>query len=541
MEYAYQNSTIAQILEAIINESTFEGESNSNIGDILLSILNKTPYTEPPKSVIADLLLRVKAKIEGESFDPYEGDHISRIADILISILEETEYTEAPQSRIAELLLELKEELEAYTELTASGAIASFITNVVKPLVNGEFTIQAYQEGSGDPSPVNVRNIIGYNALNMTKTGKNIKPNEGDNDTYQGVEVTYSPIDDTYTLNGTALSATMVALKVFSKIHWKIETYYTISVTVISGDFVIPSGTGNTYAVTIGNNQFTRIIRGATSNTADKLNGYKGSGLSFDSNAYRLVFQVFRAGMVFNNLKIKIQIEEGREATAYEPYVTPEVKTKQLGETVYGGSYNIDGTKRKTYAKYIFDGSVEPSVVNWRPQDNSVGFYWNDIFTFNSPPNIYIPANVICDKLTTVPYGDLYSNDIDSIAFLKVGEIYRVLIRIKDTTLTTREAVVDYLTHNPITIVYETENAIESNIGATPISTNIGDNNIFCDTGDTSVTYLYKGTPPETVTRLLSKGSSENNDIMKEEKLEDLKDLDKLQDLDISDKEAFYG
>lgn len=117
MDNSYQHSTIAQILENILNEFVFEGESRSDIADILLSILNKTEYNKETDSVIADLLVRLKAKIEGSSFDPYDGDSTSRIADIIISILEETEYNEEPQSRIAELLLELKAELSNYGEV----------------------------------------------------------------------------------------------------------------------------------------------------------------------------------------------------------------------------------------------------------------------------------------------------------------------------------------------------------------------------------------------------------------------------------------
>ncbi len=44
MENSYQNSTTAQIIDAIINQLSFEGESKSDIADILLSILNQTPY-----------------------------------------------------------------------------------------------------------------------------------------------------------------------------------------------------------------------------------------------------------------------------------------------------------------------------------------------------------------------------------------------------------------------------------------------------------------------------------------------------------------
>ena len=151
MEHSYQNSTIAQIIDKIINQLSFDGESKSDIADILLSILNQTPYEKETDSVIAELFIKLKAKIEGESFEPFDKSYLGNIAEIIKSILDETEYNDAPKSRIAELLLELKAELEAYTEVSVSGAIASFETNVAKPLVSCEIdenTTKVYQRGA---------------------------------------------------------------------------------------------------------------------------------------------------------------------------------------------------------------------------------------------------------------------------------------------------------------------------------------------------------------------------------------------------------
>ena len=176
----FLDSTIAQILEDIISQISFEGESHSNIADILLSILNQTPYDEEPKSVIADLFLKLKAKIEDEPFVPDDKEYTSNIAKILVSILNETEYTEEPKSRIAELLLELKEELESFIEVTVSGSVVSFTTKVSKPAVSLIANINAWQEGSGDPAPDNERPIHGWSASKVTRTGKNLLDDKAD-------------------------------------------------------------------------------------------------------------------------------------------------------------------------------------------------------------------------------------------------------------------------------------------------------------------------------------------------------------------------
>ena len=172
MVSGYQNGTIAQLLQAIIGQINFDGEPISNIGDILLSILEQTPYDEEPKSVLAELFLKLKDKLEGRAFTPYDKEPKSVIAEILLSILNETEYDKEPNSRIAELLLELKAELESYAEITVSGAIANFTTSVVKPLVNLKAYFKATQE-SGTPTPETPKAISGVSAVSVYHLGGN--------------------------------------------------------------------------------------------------------------------------------------------------------------------------------------------------------------------------------------------------------------------------------------------------------------------------------------------------------------------------------
>lgn len=477
MEYAYQNSTIAQILEAIINESTFEGESNSNIGDILLSILNKTPYTEPPKSVIADLLLRVKAKIEGESYDPYDDAYTSRIAEILISILEETEYTEAPQSRIAELLLELKEELEAYTELTASGSVASFITNVVKPLVNGEFTIAAYQEGSGDPSPVNVRNFVPFNAVNIFQRGTN----QWDEEWFvgglgaDGEIKTFETSRRTTSFISVAPNTRYREVSPNNAFGGRIA-YYDKNQTILSYDGTGVSGTTKTFT-TPDNCHYVRITIG------------------------------YQYGTTYNN---DISINYPSTDTAYHAY-NGETVTVALGQGVYVGVYNsVTGKFTSNYQLK----PVDKDSVNLA----GVGdvFYVNDFFEIIDDTQS-VRSNILkraTNQRTTQDAKDNL-NDFEFCSTTGAGAYYRLFI--KDSTHSTLNSFRSWLVDNPIYILVRLSEPIEIQLDPTLIETYDGSNNIFCDTGDTSVTYLYKGTPPTTLNRMMSKGGGENNDIIKEE------------------------
>jgi hypothetical protein len=59
-------------------------------------------------------------------------------------------------------------------EKTASGSVASFNTALAMPLPSCNIAVNAWQEGSGDPSPSNVRNIVGVDDITLTINGNTV-------------------------------------------------------------------------------------------------------------------------------------------------------------------------------------------------------------------------------------------------------------------------------------------------------------------------------------------------------------------------------
>lgn len=57
---------------------------------------------------------------------------------------------------------------------TATGAVASFTTDMAVPFKSCQFAIEPVQSGSGDPSPSNVRPISGWTGCNVVRCGKNL-------------------------------------------------------------------------------------------------------------------------------------------------------------------------------------------------------------------------------------------------------------------------------------------------------------------------------------------------------------------------------
>lgn len=66
-DYSEVGGENAEVLNAIINDGSYDGEITSRNSEILKSILDGTEYTAEPQSEIEALLIDLKAKIDGAS------------------------------------------------------------------------------------------------------------------------------------------------------------------------------------------------------------------------------------------------------------------------------------------------------------------------------------------------------------------------------------------------------------------------------------------------------------------------------------------
>jgi hypothetical protein len=191
----------------------------------------------------------------------------------------------------------------------ASGAIASFSTDMVVPLKKCEFSIEPVQSGTGDPSPSNVRPISGWTGANVVRCGKNL---------FSGTEK-----DVLYPLHlevGTKVVASVkgqnTGIRYYDASKTQID-YWTLSSSV-SGDDTrrcVP---------------FTIINR-----TCEYVKFYGGSPTDF-------------------------QIELGQTFTAYAPYTgnTYPVQFPAEAGTVYGGTVDVvSGVLTATWAGKTLDGT----------------------------------------------------------------------------------------------------------------------------------------------------------------------------------------
>ena len=169
------------------------------------------------------------------------------------------------------------------------------------------------------------------------------------------------------------------------------------------------------------------------------------------------------------------QLEIGSTATAYTPYVAPTTHTANLGRTIYGGSVDVvNGTGTENYVR------IDLGSLTW----SNNASYAN---VFNGAlPTGYVgdtTTDFICEDYANATSTTVINEDM-SIAF----NYGRTVLYCHDNRFSDwsdfKQAVQGKY------IVYKcTAKAENFTFDPVPINSFLGDNNLWADTGDTSVTY----------------------------------------------------
>lgn len=175
------------------------------------------------------------------------------------------------------------------------------------------------QEGTGDPSPENVRPIVGWDAVNITRCGKNLLD-----------------MSDAYA-NGYNLTGFKNMLKPGMQYTYTVKSSGGIAFSL--------------YAVTKAN---TPWGDGQLQLTTSYINEGKSETFTAPSNIQDFAYIALAGGTdgigsVFPN--VEFQLELGSASTSYEPY-RGQTYTIPLGQTVYGGTLDVGtGTLTVTQVK----------------------------------------------------------------------------------------------------------------------------------------------------------------------------------------------
>lgn len=202
------------------------------------------------------------------------------------------------------------------------------------------------QEGSGEPSPDNVRPIKGRDGVTVERFGENVIELLSTNDSSVGIKIAVDA-EKNITLNGTLAGKGDIEIGT-CRLHWAAGKTYTMYVKKVGGSASLGSGDGITFAYSLFTADYEYFFRGDTTST--NLDAYIASNAAPAETEFIFMLQCWRDGTVFNNYKIQIEVVEGTTApTTYKPYIS-QTNTLTLPEIVYGGEVDaVTGDGKRTW------------------------------------------------------------------------------------------------------------------------------------------------------------------------------------------------
>ena len=336
---------------------------------------------------------------------------------------------------------------------TVTGAIASFNNGADEvPVDSGTFYIAPSQSGTGTPSPSNPRPLVGYTGMTITHTHKNLAYEVYE---YNARNMIISPVylpQGQYTIS-------------FSR---GVNVQY---IYVRKGDTV--NLTGDAYATKSNSTFFTF--------TADESTYY-----------YVQLYRTATSDTWEDYPVTNPQIEAGSTQTAYTAYTAPEtlaVSWQTEAGTVYGGERKTDGTLTET-RKTLDMGDLTWSYVSSSQYQRFVTSV-ADIQDMDAPTSTSVLANLMCEIYDTIPYTNVNAQSGTNLVIGACKISGTVYIVVRDTDYTDKDAFKSAVTGHKIS--YELATPNEYTLSPISLSTYYGDNNVWCDTGDSEVTYYKSG------------------------------------------------
>ena len=335
-----------------------------------------------------------------------------------------------------------------------------YFVEVWKENTTGEITIDYMIILEGDwtnkevPSEITGIESVGdkeNNKISILSHNKNLFTGEGIDINSYGLKYEYK--DGIVCVNGTSTTAYVNSKA--RKVEWlEIGKFYTFSTSTTSA-----TDSGALYGVFRynKNNKTQYIIKNTTIEwTGDCSNPY-------------IYIQCEKQGATYNNATVKVQLEEGSQATSCEPYKEDK---KEILLSLDGGLKSLpDGTcdtieQREDgiylvqrVGKYTWTGAESFSLDD--ASDNS-----GDYVTYHNS-GLLITRFYICNKFIRKDFRDFYSDDSKNMECTSDGGGYpRFYIRMLKSKLNenTVSGFKQWLQANPVTVYYELNAPIETKL-----------------------------------------------------------------------------
>lgn len=347
------------------------------------------------------------------------------------------------------------------------------------------------QEGSGEPSPDNIRPISGRDAVKVERCGGNVIEFLSTYDSSSGIKIAVDA-EKNITLNGTLDEKGNISIGM-CRLHWVAGKNYTMYVKKVGGSASLGSGDGITFAYSLFTTDYNNYFRCDTNST--NLDAYIASDAALVETELVFMLQCWRKGTVFNNFKFQIEVVEGTTTpSTYAPY-NGQTNTLTLPETVYGGEVDAVSSEGQETQKLVILNGTE-SWNSWGINAHNpaiTGFYTYDINDYDA-----INSKGICSHLET-PNQDVLGGRNAGIGFATVGSSRYFMFSMMTSLLPDISAghevaslkaylAAQYAAGTPVQVCYKLETPTPfTATGAQPISALNGVNTVLTDADSATV------------------------------------------------------
>ena len=352
---------------------------------------------------------------------------------------------------------------------TVTGAIASFNNGADEvPVDSGTFYIAPSQSGTGTPSPSNPRPIVGYTGMTIQHTGKNLLNYADITDSYKITSITDNG-NGSFTVVGSNNGAWIQHI-----VPVKAGQAYSIKCASATNDEGNASQIGVVDVWDGTDTTATKLLDGAS---ITNRKGFTPTG------NYVLVRNRVTGGSGAGTGTInQPQLEIGTTATSFEAYKAKTPIVDDFGRTIYGGERKTDGTLTESYAKVLVSG------LSWTYYEpvSGLAYCWATVSDKVQTAVGDTEHPLLCSMLE---YGGC--NYASQFTDVKIWQASNKNIYLVDSSCADKNA---YMTkYGNAEIAYPLATPNEYTLSPISLSTYYGDNNVWCDTGDTELTYYKFG------------------------------------------------
>ena len=341
------------------------------------------------------------------------------------------------------------------------------------------------QEGSGDPSPDNIRPIKGRDSVKVERCGGNVIEFLRTNDSHESVKIAVDA-EKNITLNGALTRGANIIIGM-CRLHWVAGKTYTMYVKKVGGSASLGSGDGITFAYSLFTQDYNRYFRGDTRST--NLNAYIASDAALAETELVFMLQCWRANTVFNNFKFQIEVIPGTTApTTYTPY-TGQTAALTLPSTVYGGTVDaVTGEGQETWKI----ATIDAKKIKFSSDGNDR--YWN--LPYHTADGATGASKIICSHFISSTFS---VNEPYAFFFTQPNRLQNLFSSLDELN---DYCAAQYAAGTPVQIVYQSlkEPVPFTATGAQPIPALPGVNTLMTDAN--SVTVTGRADPIKRITDL---------------------------------------